>query len=202
MLPFTSCSESREHVGPDDTRAQVTIGTLLDEMTDRDAVARYPELEYRSASFSSYDRNSTSKDGDWFANGDNNWFLRHEKVSNRQEFVLFEADGPGAVTRWWMTFAGVKGGQGYLRVYIDGADTPVIAGTPFQILSGNNVPDVLAEHEQLLHLIESGNTTDLEPLLRRHLYGGIRRIGPRIYTTYVDYFEPFGGDERAAFKET
>ena len=139
MLPFTSCSESMEHVGPDDTRAQVTIGTLLDEMTDRDAVARYPELEYRSASFSSYDRNSTSKDGDWFANGDNNWFLRHEKVSNRQEFVLFEADGPGAVTRWWMTFAGVKGGQGYLRVYIDGADTPVIAGTPFQILSGNNV---------------------------------------------------------------
>lgn len=70
------------------------------------------------------------------------------------------------------------------------------------ILSGNNVPDVLEEHGQLLHLIESGNTTDLEPLLRRHLYGGIRRIGSRIYTTYVDYFEPFGGDERAAFKET
>ena len=70
------------------------------------------------------------------------------------------------------------------------------------ILSGNNVPDVLSEHEQLLHLIENGNAADIEPLLRRHLYGGIRRLGPHIYTSFVDYFEPFGGDDHAAPKET
>lgn len=140
VCTVSSCSQSGGQVVPDNTTdAQVTIGTLLDEMVDRDAVARYPEPEYRSASFSSYDRNSTSKDKDWFANGDNNWFLRHETVSNRQEFVLFDADGPGAVTRWWMTFAGNNGGRGYLRVYIDGAAEPVIAGTPFQILSGNKI---------------------------------------------------------------
>lgn len=138
-MSFASCRENGEQVKPDESKAQVTIGTLLEEMVDRDAVARYPELEYRSASFSSYDRNSTSKSHDWFANGDNNWFLRHETISNRQEFVLFDADGPGAVTRWWMTFAGVNGGAGYLRVYIDDEETPAISGTPFQILSGNKV---------------------------------------------------------------
>ena len=142
-IPLASCTEKGEKGGqtvvtpPEESNAQVTIGTLLEEMVDRDAVARYPQPEYRSASFSSYDRNSTK--GDWFANGDNNWFLRHENISNRQEFVMFDADGPGAVTRWWMTFAGVKGGQGYLRVYIDANPEPVIAGTPFQILSGQKI---------------------------------------------------------------
>lgn len=122
-----------------ESRFQVTIGTLLTELTDRDAVALYPDPEYTSASFSSYDRASKSKTQDWFANGDNNWFLRHETVSGREEFVLFEADGPGAITRWWMTFAGVNGGAGYLRVYIDGETEASIAGTPFQIISGNKL---------------------------------------------------------------
>ena len=122
-IPLASCTEKGEKGGqtvvtpPEESNAQVTIGTLLEEMVDRDAVARYPQPEYRSASFSSYDRNSTK--GDWFANGDNNWFLRHENISNRQEFVMFDADGPGAVTRWWMTFAGVKGGQGYLNIFLN-----------------------------------------------------------------------------------
>ncbi len=117
--------------------AQVTIGKLLEEMVDRDAVARYPDPAYESASFSSYDRASDS--GDWFANGDNNWFIRREKVANREEFVLFDADGPGAVTRWWMTFSGTHGGSGYIRVYIDNAEEPVLADTPFHIVSGEKV---------------------------------------------------------------
>ncbi len=122
---------------PEPSSAQVTIGTLLQEMTDRDAVARYPELEYTSASYSSYDRASDS--GDWFANGDNNWFIRREAVANREEYVLFEADGPGAITRWWMTFSGAHGGSGYVRVYIDNAKEPAIANTPFQVVSGENI---------------------------------------------------------------
>ena len=61
------------------------------------------------------------------------------------------------------------------------------------ILSGDNVPDVLKEHNSLLNMIERGDSSNIESLLRQHLYGGIRRLGPKIYTTFVDYFEPFGG---------
>lgn len=139
---FISCKNAGNKVedpSAPGAAAQVTIGTLLDEMVDRDAPARYPDPEYSSASMSSRDRASVSKTQNWFANGDNNWFLRHEKIDNRDEFVLFDADGPGAVTRWWMTFAGVNGGAGYLRVYIDGSPEPVIAGNPFKILSGNSL---------------------------------------------------------------
>ena len=62
------------------------------------------------------------------------------------------------------------------------------------ILQGNNVPDVLEEHGEMLRLIESGDTGEIEALLKKHLYGGVRRIGSGIYTTYADYFEPFEGE--------
>lgn len=65
------------------------------------------------------------------------------------------------------------------------------------IIDGDNVPDVMRDHADLLSMIEHGNSAGLESLLRRHLYGGIRRLGPKIYTTYVDYFMPFGGDSNA-----
>ena len=62
------------------------------------------------------------------------------------------------------------------------------------ILQGNNVPDVLEEHGEMLRLIESGDSTGIEPLLKKHLYGGVRRLGSEIYTTFSDYFEPFEGE--------
>ena len=62
-------------------------------------------------------------------------FLRVEQNSGRREFVMFDADGPGAVVRWWMTF--YKAQNGILRVYIDNDTTPVIQGTPKELLSGN-----------------------------------------------------------------
>ena len=61
------------------------------------------------------------------------------------------------------------------------------------IMAGKNVPDVLEEHGHMLHLIEEGSTDGIESLLKRHLYGGVRRLGPQIYTDYAAYFEPFDG---------
>ena len=66
------------------------------------------------------------------------------------------------------------------------------------IMAGRNVPDVLQEHQQMLSLIEEGSTEGIEELLRRHLYGGIRRLGPMIYTEYADFFEPIDGGNHAA----
>ena len=59
------------------------------------------------------------------------------------------------------------------------------------LLEGNNLPDVMEEHRQMIRIIESGETGQIEDLLKKHLFGGIRRLGPSIYTKYADYFEPF-----------
>ncbi len=66
------------------------------------------------------------------------------------------------------------------------------------IMAGRNIPDVLEEHGEMLRLIEEGSTEGIEELLRRHLYGGIRRLGAQIYTDYAAYFEPFDGGSRTA----
>ena len=58
------------------------------------------------------------------------------------------------------------------------------------IIEGSNVCDVLADHEEMLHLIDTRNTDGIEELMRRHLYGGIRRLGGLVFTKYADYFEP------------
>jgi hypothetical protein len=61
-------------------------------------------------------------------------FIRVEENSARREFVMFDADGPGAIVRWWMTF--YKAQNGTLRIYIDNDSIPVIKGTPRDLLSG------------------------------------------------------------------
>lgn len=65
------------------------------------------------------------------------------------------------------------------------------------IIAGRNIPDVLEEHREMLRLIEEGCTEGIEALLRRHLYGGVRRLGPQLYTDYAAYFEPFDGGNHA-----
>ena len=65
------------------------------------------------------------------------------------------------------------------------------------VMAGNNVPDVLEEHGRMLRLIEDGNPDGIEALLKRHLYGGVRRLGPQIYTEYASYFKPFDGGSHA-----
>ena len=62
------------------------------------------------------------------------------------------------------------------------------------ILAGGNVPDVMEEHAAMLRLIETGVTEQIEPLLKKHLFGGVRRLGPQLYTTYASYFEPLEGE--------
>jgi hypothetical protein len=54
--------------------------------------------------------------------------------------------------------------------------------------AGNNVPDVLDDHRQMLEIIDTGAVEKIEPLMRRHLYGNIRRLGPRLFTEFRSYF--------------
>lgn len=136
QLPFTmltllivisiSCSPKKE----------ITTGTLLDEMMNREQLAEFPDPEYTTKQFSSYDRRSIGVDQPgWFANADRSQFIRTEKANGRREFVLFDAEGPGAIVRFWVTVA-LYEGNGTLRVYLDHDPTPVIEGEVLSVMSG------------------------------------------------------------------
>lgn len=118
----------------------VSEATLLHEMTDRDALARLPYPAYTTRQFSSYDRKAVSPDQPgWFGNDDWSMFIRTENRNGRTEHVLMDTDGPGAIVRFWMTFAGTDCGRGTLRIYIDNAAEPVLEASAFEILSGTKV---------------------------------------------------------------
>jgi hypothetical protein len=111
----------------------ITTRTLLEEMLDRDAIARFPSPAYIQKQDSSYDRASTSADDQstWFANNDRGMYLRTEQNQGRTEYVMMDATGPGAITRFWSANP-----AGTLRVYIDGNPTPVIEAPMKDVLSG------------------------------------------------------------------
>ena len=75
----------------------------------------------------------------WFANWDRSQFVRSEENAGRREWVLIDAAGPGAIVHVWGTWHGPKGGpfsNGTLRIYLDGAAEPIIAGPTTDIICG------------------------------------------------------------------
>lgn len=116
--------------GPADS-STVSFTTLLNEMVDRDSIARYPDPAYTCKQFSSYDRAAVSPDENWFANGDADKYLRSQEINGRTEWVMMDAKGPGAVVRIW---SANPPGDGMMRVYIDGAAEPVIEAAMTDIL--------------------------------------------------------------------
>jgi hypothetical protein len=113
----------------------ITFRSLLKEMADPETLTRFPAPSYSLVQFSSYDRRSIHPDSaGWFANNDYTHFIREEVNEGRREFVMLEADGPGAIVRWWMTFGNENALNSYIRVYIDGQPTPVIEGMAPQLV--------------------------------------------------------------------
>lgn len=136
----------------------VTLHSLLEEMVDRDAVARWPQPAYTCRQASSYDRRSkTPADANgWFANTDNmdgsGASLRWEEVAGRRECVLADVEGPGAIVRFW---SGGQQPKGALRFYLDGAASPVIEAPMQELMSGKLfVPTPLA-------ILNAGNALNL-----------------------------------------
>lgn len=56
------------------------------------------------------------------------------------------------------------------------------------INAGENVRDVLTDHREMLDVIDQSDINRIEPLMRRHLYGNIRRLGPRLFSEFRHYF--------------
>ncbi len=109
----------------------ISLKSLLREMTDLGRLAEFPAPAYTCRQFSSYDRASKSPAENWFANGDCGQYLRVEERDGRKEFVMMDADGPGAIVRIWSANP-----NGTLRIYLDGAERPALEAPMSELLGG------------------------------------------------------------------
>jgi hypothetical protein len=114
---------------------EISLRSLLDDMTNLSAMAEFPDPPYVARQFSSYDRASTSPANKetWFANNDCGNYLRIEDRGGRKEHVMADMQGPGAIVRIWSPNPG-----GTLRIYIDGAATPALEAPMADLLAGKH----------------------------------------------------------------
>ncbi len=112
--------------------AAVSLRSLLDEMCDRSALAASEPI-FTCSQASSFDRNAKSPGKNWFANADASQFIRTENNNGREEWVLLDAQGPGAIVRWWITSGEYKN---HFHIYIDGAQEPTFSGKIDEIVGG------------------------------------------------------------------
>lgn len=116
--------------------AQTSLLSLLREMTNNAAVARWPQPEFTCKQASSYDRQKVAPDKPgWFANHDQNEFVRVETNQGHTEKVLLDTEGPGCIVRFWLTAD--KNKQGALRIYLDGAPQPALSFPAFDLLTSD-----------------------------------------------------------------
>ena len=58
------------------------------------------------------------------------------------------------------------------------------------MMGGKNIPDVLEEHNKLMDIIDHNKINEIQPLLSRHLNGGTRRLGTKLFTEeYRQYIQ-------------
>lgn len=126
-------------------RGEVTFESLLSEMVSYDVMARWPNPEFTCKQASSYDRGAKSPEQPgWFANTDQNQFIREEHINGRTERVMLDATGPGCLVRFWLTTDRNK--EGVIRIYLDGATEPALVFPAYDLLSGDlNIGAPLAQ---------------------------------------------------------
>ncbi|WP_411827876.1 glycoside hydrolase family 172 protein [Luteolibacter sp. AS25] len=128
----------------------VSIDSLLNEMVDRDSVARFPAKDFRLKQDSSYNRASKTPDEPegWFTNQDYNPkrgktenFIRIEENNGRKEWVVMEHEAPGAIVRTWMPWLHqLKPNSDItMRIYLDGAEVPALEGNMLGIFDGTGL---------------------------------------------------------------
>lgn len=114
----------------------INVHGLLAEMTDLSDLAEWPAPAYTCRQFSSYDRASTTPDNAeaWFANNDVNQYLYAEDVNGHKEYVMMDAEGPGAIVRIWSANP-----AGTIRIYLDRAAKPVVEMKMSEFLGGRGL---------------------------------------------------------------
>lgn len=60
------------------------------------------------------------------------------------------------------------------------------------IIGAQNVSEVLRHHAEMMRIIDEKDLDAIEPLIKEHLYGGVRRLSGKLYGPeagrYADYF--------------
>jgi hypothetical protein len=149
-------------------QSKITLQSLLTEMTDADAVTRFPSPAYTLKQASSYDRKSISPElPGWFANGDANQFIREEKKADHSEYVMMDAEGPGTIVRFWLT---TLAKPGMLRVYFDNEPEASLQIPAFDLIkAGFNLgPALLNPHSSYEPQGKGGNTLYLPLPYQKH----------------------------------
>ncbi|PSR57226.1 hypothetical protein AHMF7605_08390 [Adhaeribacter arboris] len=90
----------------------------------------FPKPYYSSKQLTSYDRRSIPGHNAWHSNDDWSGFIRYEENNGRLEKVLFDEEGPGAITRI-ITTGGAANAR--LRIYFDEAKEAQIVIPSFDI---------------------------------------------------------------------
>lgn len=112
----------------------IDLESLLQGMLDRTAIAEFPLPEFTCKQASSYNRRAKMPGHpDWFAGGDFDQFEGSIEVGERREWIMLDVDGPGVVTRWWLT---QFRNAGTVRIYLDGATEPLVAGQGTVLVGG------------------------------------------------------------------
>lgn len=117
---------------------RIHLESLLEEMVDLSNLSRFPKPPFSTRQASSYDRASKSpeeKEG-WFANSDSGHYLRVDRIKEEEsEFVMMDADGPGAIVRIWSANP-----KGIIRIYLDGNAQPSVEIKMSHMLDGVHSP--------------------------------------------------------------
>ncbi len=115
---------------------QVSVKSLLPQMTDLTFLTHRPNPVFTMAQASSYDRRSNpGPNSDPFANGDAGQFIRIEDTAHGKEYVMADLKGPGAVVRLWSANP-----SGTLRMYFDGEAEPRVKVKLADLLNGKIQP--------------------------------------------------------------
>jgi hypothetical protein len=113
------------------------MASLLEEMANREAITLYPDYTFHQVS--SWDRTQTGPDDPktWFNNADYGYYIRKEIRNGRDEFVILDEQGAGAIVRWEIPLEYLYRNR-TVRIYIDGAPEPVVEENYHNLISGKS----------------------------------------------------------------
>jgi len=126
------------------SEADVSLSSLLEEMTDRGALARWPEHSWAHGHRSSTQRPVDEPGGwGWHRNDDFGQYVGMTVREQGRMHILLDVDGPGVITRIWSANPEAIGN---IVVYVDDMALPSINEPMSEYLSGEGtVPSPFAD---------------------------------------------------------
>ena len=139
MLLLFICICTIGYINKSATGPAITFTSLLHEMSNHEALTRFPDPAFKLFQSSSWDRSEKSAQDKktWFANKDYNYYIRMDSSRGRKEYVIMDAKGPGAITRWWIPQEKLLSHR-IIRVYLDENPVPVIEENYESLINGQS----------------------------------------------------------------